>query len=91
MSKSAHALVFCRLFSYTISLVSLGEHFSFSFSMVFRRFVLCREIQMPYSGYKNLSNFRDNVIYAIAKSPLFYISIKIYICFYLLLFGNSST
>ena len=25
MSKSAHALVFCRLFSYTISLVSLGE------------------------------------------------------------------
>ena len=25
MSKSAHALVFCHLFSYTISLVSLGE------------------------------------------------------------------
>ena len=25
MSKSAHALVFCGLISYTISLVSLGE------------------------------------------------------------------
>ena len=25
MSKSAHVLIFCRLFSYTISLDSLGE------------------------------------------------------------------
>ena len=35
MSKSAHALVFCRLFSYTISLVSLAETLlSFSVSMM---------------------------------------------------------
>ena len=31
MTKSAHALVFCHLFSYTLSLVSLGEaNLSFS-------------------------------------------------------------
>ena len=37
MSKSAHAVVFCRLFSYTISLVSLDDAIlSFSISMTSR-------------------------------------------------------
>ena len=49
MSKSAHALVFCCLFSYTVSLVSLGETLlSFSISMLGTHLVSCCFVCSPF-------------------------------------------